>query len=86
MASPTRSSSLQTTTHVARIVTVVFVGSTYFVVIISALHVLRPDRNPLQQPTSEYAVGRYGWLMTSAFFSMSLASCALVLGLAQGLS
>ena len=86
MASPMRSSSLRTTTHVARIVPVVFVGSTYVVVIISALHVLRLDLDPLQRPTSEYAVGRYGWLMTSACFSMRVASCALVLGLAQGLS
>ena len=54
-------------------------------------HVFRRERcrlacaaselNPIQRPTSEYAVGPYGWLMTSAFFSLSVASFALVHGL-----
>jgi Protein of unknown function (DUF998) len=86
MASTTLSPSLQATKQVARIVTVAFVGITYFVVIIIALHFLRPDLNPIQRPTSEYAVGPFGWLMTSAFFSMSVASWALVIGLSQGVS
>jgi hypothetical protein len=86
MASTTHSPSLQATKQAARIVTVAFVGITYFVVIIIALHFLRPDLNPIQRPTSEYAVGPYGWLMTSAFFSMSVASSALVIGLSQGVS
>jgi uncharacterized membrane protein YozB (DUF420 family) len=65
---------------------VAIVGVAYFAVIIVALHFLRPDLNPLSQPTSEYAVGPYGFLMTSAFFSMSLGSFALVTGLYQGVS
>jgi hypothetical protein len=58
----------------------------YFTFVIVALHFLRPDLGPLSTPTSEYAVGQYGFLMTSAFFSMSLASFALVIGLYQGVS
>jgi hypothetical protein len=86
MASPILSLSLPTRKQVASIATVALVGIAYFVVIIVALHVLRPDLNPIQRPTSEYAVGPYGWLMTSAFFNMSVASWALVIGLYQGVS
>ncbi|HEY3232336.1 MAG TPA: DUF998 domain-containing protein [Roseiflexaceae bacterium] len=86
MASTHLSLSLQTRKQVASIATVAIAGIAYFVVIIVALHVLRPDLNPIQRPTSEYAVGPYGYLMTSAFFSMSVASWALVIGLYQGVS
>jgi hypothetical protein len=86
MSSTNLSPSLQTRKQVARIATVALVGIAYFAVIIVALHYLRPDHNPLSQPTSEYAVGPYGFLMTSAFFSVSLASLALVIGLYQGVS
>ncbi len=84
MLAETRSLSPQTTKHVTRLATVGLASMAYFVVIIVALHFLRPDYNPIRQPTSEYAVGPYGSLMTSAFFSMSLASWALVIGLYQG--
>ena len=86
MASTNLSPSLRTRTQLARIATVAIVGVAYFVVIIVVLHFLRPDLNPIRRPTSEYAVGPYGFLMTSAFFSMSLASFALVIGLHQGIS
>ena len=86
MAATQLSPSLTTTKQAAWTATVALVAIAYFAVMIAALHVLRPDRNPIQQPTSEYAVGPYGWLMTSAFFSMSVASFALVLGLSQGVS
>jgi hypothetical protein len=65
---------------------VALVGIASFVVILVALHVLRPDHDPLRQTTSEYAVGPYGFLMTTAFFSMSVSALALVVGLAQGVS
>ena len=45
------------------------------------LHVLRPDYNPLRRFLSEYAVGRFGVLMTAAFFLQALISLALVIGL-----
>jgi Protein of unknown function (DUF998) len=85
--SPTDPSpGLHTRTQLARIATVATVGVAYFAAIIVVLHFLRPDLDPLSRPTSEYAVGPYGFLMTSAFFSMSLASFALVIGLYQGVS
>lgn len=76
--------SLQTRKQVARFATIALVSIAYFAVIIVVLHVLRPDHNPIRQPTSEYAVGPYGSLMTSAFFSMSVASLALAFGLYRG--
>jgi Protein of unknown function (DUF998) len=86
VASTNFSPTLNTRQQAARAATVALVGVAYFVVIIVVLHLLRPDLSPISQPTSEYAVGRYGFLMTSAFFSMSLASFALVVGLYQGVS
>jgi hypothetical protein len=86
MSSTNLSPSLHTRTQLARIATLAVAGIAYFALIIVALHFLRPDLNPLSQPTSEYAVGPYGLLMTSTFFSMSLASFALVIGLYQGVS
>jgi Protein of unknown function (DUF998) len=86
MSSTNLSPSMRTRTQLARMATVAIVGIAYFTLIIVALHFLRPDLNPLSRPTSEYAVGPYGFLMTSAFFSMSLASFALIIGLYQGVS
>ena len=60
-------------------------GVTYFALAIVALHFLRPDLSPVAQPTSAYAVGKFGFIMTTAFFSMSLASASLLLALRQGL-
>ena len=86
MSTTNLSPSVPTRTQLARTAMVALVGIAYFALIIVALHFLRPDLNPLSTPTSEYAVGPYGFLMTSAFFSMSLASFALVIGLYQGVS
>lgn len=58
----------------------------YFVVVIIALHGLRPEVDPVAAVTSEYAVGPYGWLMTSAYFVFSGALLALGIGLARALS
>ena len=86
MSRTDQSPGLHARTKLARIATVAIVGIAYFAAVIVALHFLRPDLDPLSRPTSEYAVGPYGFLMTSAFFSMSLASFALVIGLYQGVS
>jgi hypothetical protein len=74
----------QTRKQVARLAIFALAAVTYFTAVIVALHFLRPDRNPIAEPTSTYAVGRYGYLMTSAFISMSLASLALAIGLYRG--
>lgn len=61
-------------------------GFWYFAFVVLLLHGLRPDSNPLNHFVSEYAVGPYGWLMTSAFFGLSLGSVALLLALYRGIS
>jgi hypothetical protein len=73
-------------TQLAILATVAALGTAYFVVVIAALHFLRPGINPVERPTSEYAVGPFGYLMTSAFVSMSLGTWALVVGLQRDLS
>jgi len=86
MFSTTRSFSTQETKPVSKLTAVAIAAIAYFSVIIVILHFLRPDLDPISRTTSEYAVGPYGFLMTSAFFSMSLACGALVIGLYQTIS
>jgi hypothetical protein len=43
------------------------------------MHFLRPDKNMLRCFVSEYAVGKYSWLMTFAFYALA-SSAALMLG------
>ncbi|MDQ3931600.1 MAG: DUF998 domain-containing protein [Actinomycetota bacterium] len=69
----------------ALMATVAIAGTAGFLVLIGALHVLSPDFDPIQRPTSEYAVGPFGYLMTAAFVAMSAATWALIIGLARDL-
>jgi uncharacterized membrane protein YozB (DUF420 family) len=69
-----------------QLTTIALIGISYFVVVIVALHFLRDDLSPMSNPTSQYAVGRYGFLMTTAFFSMSVASFSLLIGLYKRIS
>ncbi len=64
---------------------VAIVGTTAFLVLIAALHFLSPDISPVDRPTSEYATGPFGYLMTSAFVALSCATWALVIGLHRDL-
>ncbi len=68
-----------------QLTTLALIGIAYFVIVIVTLHFLRPDLNPISRPTSEYAVGPYEFLMTTAFLSMSIASLSLVIGLYKGI-
>lgn len=56
-----------------------------FVLAITALHVLRPDHDPIARTTSQYVGGPYGFLMTSAFAAIGLACAALATGLHRSL-
>lgn len=76
----------QVSNWIAVLATAAIVGTTYFVVIIAAMHFLSPDMNPIERPTSEYAVGPFGYLMTSAFVALSLSTWALIIGLRRDLS
>jgi hypothetical protein len=52
-----------------------------FLVLLAALHVLKPELDPSWRVISEYALGRYGWLMTLAFLSLALSCASLTLAL-----
>src|SRR4051794_5639322 len=55
----------------------------YALAVLILLHFLRPDCVPRSHMISDYAVGRFGWLMKSVFVAMSLADLSLALGLAR---
>ena len=54
-----------------------FAAAAAFVVLLAALHVLKPELDPSWRMGSEYAIGDYGWVMRIAFFSMALSCAAL---------
>ena len=54
----------------------------YFIVALVLLHILRPDYTPVDHMISDYAVGRFGWVMTTAFVAASLGCLTLGLGMA----
>jgi hypothetical protein len=56
---------------------------TYSALALLLLHGLRPDYTPAHHMISDYAVGRYSWIMTSWFVAMSCGLVMLLLGLAR---
>src|SRR5437016_880574 len=52
-----------------------------FTALVIALHILRPQENPLSHTVSEYVAGPDGFLMTIAFFLRALGAICLVVGL-----
>jgi hypothetical protein len=46
-----------------------FAATTLFLVLLAALHLFKPELDPSWHVISEYAIGRYGWLMVLAFLS-----------------
>lgn len=61
-------------------------GIVYFIAAVCALHFLRPDYNPVNHAVSNYAVGPFGYLMTSAFFVLALSVMALAASLFFGMA
>lgn len=56
-------------------------ASGLFVLLLAILHLLRPDLDPGWRVISEYAIGRYGMLMSLAFAVLALAYIALIVTL-----
>ena len=69
--------------QVARLATLGIAGAAYFAAAVIAQHFLRPDIDPVKYHMSGYAVGPYGFIMTSAFFALALGALALAAGLWQ---
>ena len=58
----------------SRAATAAFLASA---VMITVLHVLRADLDPVRRRLSEYAVGQHGWVMTATFVVFGVGLCAL---------
>jgi hypothetical protein len=50
-----------------------FAGAATFVVLLAALHFIKPELDPSWHFISEYAIGEYGWIMVLAFLSLALS-------------
>ena len=53
------------------------VSGATLVVLLTALHFVKPDLNPSWHVISEYALGDYGWIMTIAFLTWGLSAVSL---------
>jgi uncharacterized protein DUF998 len=52
-----------------------------FVVLLGALHLLKPELDPSWHFISEYAIGRHGWVMVLAFGSLAFSYVMLTVAL-----
>jgi hypothetical membrane protein len=59
----------------------VFLCAAYYVIVLIVLHILEPEFDPRFRFMSEYALGDYGWLMTTTFFALGLAPLIAAIGL-----
>jgi len=50
-----------------------------FVTLLAALHFIEPEFDPSRRLISEYELGRYGWVMTTAFLSLGVGVLATLL-------
>lgn len=69
----------------ARLGLLTIAGTLAAVGLMAVLHVLDPALDPAQRPTSEYAVGPFGYLMTAVFLLLSVSTWALIAGLRRDL-
>lgn len=53
-------------------------GAGLFLVLLAALHVIKPEFDPAWRFASEYAIGDYGWIMTVAFICLAISCAAVV--------
>src|ERR671911_3020862 len=56
-------------------------GAAMFVLLLAMLHLLKPELDPSWHFISEYAIGRYGWIMVLAFLSLAFSYVGLFLAL-----
>jgi hypothetical protein len=58
-------------------------GNAFFAVDVLALHMLQPERSPLNEAVSFYVHGAQGWLFTAGLLAWGGGSGALFIGLAR---
>jgi hypothetical protein len=56
-------------------------GAAMFVVLLAALHLIKPELDPSWHFISEYAIGRHGWMMVLAFGSLAFSYVMLTVAL-----
>ena len=49
-----------------------------FLILLALLHFIEPEFDPSRYLISQYELGRYGWVMSIAFFSLGMGVLALV--------
>jgi len=49
-----------------------------FFILLTALHFIEPEFDPSNRLISEYELGRYGWIMSLAFFSLGVGVLAML--------
>jgi uncharacterized protein DUF998 len=54
-----------------------FAAAATFLVLLAALHFIKPELDPSWRMVSEYEIGRYGWMMVLAFLSQAFSCAAL---------
>ncbi len=58
-----------------------FAAAATFLVLLTALHFIKPEFDPSWRVISEYAIGRYGWIMVLGFLSLALSCVALFIAI-----
>jgi Protein of unknown function (DUF998) len=58
-------------------------GVCTFAALVLLLHVIKPELEPSWRFVSEYSIGRYGWVMVTAFFAWGLSCLALFVSLRE---
>lgn len=76
----TLTSNFETNRHAA-FATAAMALAGLFVALVATLHAVQPDLTPSGHMLSEYALGRNGWLMTVAFYSLAASYLALFVAL-----
>lgn len=63
-----------------------FWATLIFILLLSLLHLIEPEIKPTWRFISEYALGKYGWLMVVAFFAWAFAYVFLFFALRRELT
>jgi len=64
-----------------RAANVSFAAAAIFLLLLAALHVIKPVFDPSWRFVSEYAIGRHGWIMVLAFLFLALSCLASVIAI-----
>lgn len=60
---------------------IAFAGGLVSLLLLAALHVLKPNLDPSWHVVSEYALGDYGWIMALCFLSLAIGCASLFVAL-----